>query len=386
MQARRFLLPLLPLLASWGPLAPPGCFAQQTQPPAQLPSGVPDSWWTKPIERELRCQSFKYPPQLGFDFRYWTGVDFYLGLEQFQPLAPGRRLYLLLRATPEGRPSRFFMMQQGMLAPEQIPSDVKARNLQVQVGGGVHLGLGKYRIDAMVVSHDGRACRVNWKAEAKAIAEPLRQEPLTVETWPPRRSTASTPGQPRQRVAIIANADTFGPRRFSAKLGARDRSALVDSLQSLIDTWDTAEFSLQLLHLERRQVLLNEPSIEPTTFGRVDDALRRLDTQTVDLDSLRRGARGDFFARFVERESANWAGLDAVVFLGPAWRWFDKLPEGAKARQRGLPKLYHLAMGPFRFPPENLFKQFVDAQNGHVIRVNLPADLARGIKRIRTGN
>lgn len=381
MQAWRFVGPLAWMLGA----LPAVSLAQN----GSLPAGVPDSWWTSRIERQLNCQSLKYPAMLGFDFRYWTGVDFILGLEQFQPLGPGRRLYLLLRATPEGRPSRFFMMQQYLPAPGQLPADVKAKSLQMQIGGGVHLGLGKYRIDAMVVSHDGRACRVNWKAEAKPIAEPLRQEPLTVETWPPPRpasaSAASAGQQTRQRVAIIANADTFGPRRYSAKLGARDRSALVDSLQSLVDTWDTADFSLQLLHLERRQVLLNEPSIQPTTFGRVDDALRRLDTQTVDLDSLRRGARADFFAQFVERESANWEGLDAVVFLGPAWRWFDKLPGGARAKQRSLPKLYHLALGPFRFPPENLFKQFVDAQDGQVFRVNWPADLARGIKKIRTG-
>lgn len=322
---------------------------------------------------------------LGFDFRYWTGVDFYVGLKQFLPLEPGRRLYLLIRATPEGRASRFFMMQQSLPAPGQIPAEVKTKDLQLQIGGGVHLGLGKYRIDAMVVSHDGRACRVSWKAEAKAIAEPLRQGPLTVEAWPPPAKTTPEPGQPRQRVALVLNADTFGPRRYSGKLGARDRSALVDSLQSLTDTWDAAEFSVQLLHLERRQVLLTEPTIGPTTFGRIDDALRTLDTQTVDLDSLRRGARGDFFAQYIERESAKWAGLDAVVFLGPAWRWFDKLPEGAKVRQRGFPKFYHLALGPLRFPPENLIKQFVDAQGGQVLRVNWPADLARGIKKIRKG-
>lgn len=356
----------------------------QSAAPASQPPQVPDEWWTGKIERRLDCRSFKYSPMLGFDFRYWTGIDFALGFKQFEPLRPGRRLYLLLRATPEGLAPRYFMAQQGLPDASQLPPGTRLKDLQIQIGGGVHVGVGKYKIEALVRDSDGRACRDSWKAEAKPVAEPLRMEPATVEVWKPAQPRPKAAGR-AQRVAIIANADTFGPRRYSAKLSARDRSALVDSVQSLVDTWDTADFSLTVLHLERRQVLMKEAAIGPATFQKFDDALRRLDTMTVDLDSLKKGARGDFFAQFLERESGNWAGLDAVVFIGPAWRWFDRLPEGARAKQSGLPKLYHVALTPFRFPPENLFKQYVDAQNGHVLRVNTPTDLARGIKRIRTG-
>jgi hypothetical protein len=345
-------------------------------------SAVPEAWWTGRIERPLRCEANKYPAILGFDFRYWTGIDFVLDLNQFTPLKPGRRLYVLFRVTPEGRLPRFFLQRQFMPGSlEQFPPGTKLKNLQISVGGGVHLGAGKYTVDAVVADQDGRACRKNWKVEAKAIAEPLRQEPLTVETPPPPKSRV--PGEARQRVAVIANADSFGPRRYAAKLSSRDRSALIDSLQSLADTWDTADFSLHLLHLERRQVLLTETRLESASFERIDEALRKLDNSTVDIGSLERGARGDFFAQFIERRLADWSGYDAVIFLGPAWRWFDRLPDALRKKQRDLPRMYHLALTPQRFPPDNLFKQFVAAQDGQVLPVHLPVDLARGIKKIR---
>jgi hypothetical protein len=353
-----------------------------SQAAAPKPGTVPEAWWTGRIERPLRCEANKYPAILGFDFRYWTGIDFLLDLQQFTPLKPGRRLYLLFRVTPEGRPPRYFLQRQFM--PDsigQLPPGAKLKNLQMPVGGGVHLGAGKYKVDAVVADQDGRACRQNWNVVAKPIAEPLRQEPLTVETPPPPKSRV--PGEARQRVAVVANADSFGPRRYSAKLSARDRSALMDSLQSLADTWDSADFSLHLLHLERRQVLLTEPRLESASFERIDEALRRLDNSTVDIGSLERGARGAFFAQFVERSAADWSRYDAVIFLGPAWRWFDRLPEALRKKQRDLPRMYHLALTPQRFPPDNLFKQFVAAQDGQVLPVHYPVDLARAIKKVR---
>ena len=60
-----------------------------------------------------------------------------------------------------------------------------------------------------------------------------------------------------------------------------------------------------------------------------------------------------------------------------------KLPDSARKKNRDLPKLYHLAMTPIRFEPANLFKQFVGAQDGHVLAVHWPGDLARAIKKIR---
>ena len=355
--------------------------AQPPRPSQPKPPPLPERWWTGKIERPLHCGTRKYPVTLGFDFRYWTGVDFVIDVKQFLPLQSGRRLYVVFRVTPEGRPSRFFMQRQYLPPAFQLPPGVKLKDLQFSVGGGVHLGVGKYRIEAVAADQDGRACRESWSVEAKAIAEPLRQEPLTVETPPP--SKPRVVGEARQRVAIVANADTFGPRRYGSKLSARDRSVIVDSLHSLADTWDSADFSLHLLDLERRHVLLTETRLEPASFDKIEEALRKVDTMTVDLASLKRGARGDFLAQFVERSLADWTANDAVIFVGPAWRWFDKLPDSARHKFKDLPKLYYLALAPMRFPPANLIKQFVAAQDGQVMPVNFPGDLARAIRRIR---
>lgn len=365
------------ILALWPALS----LGQPARPSGARGPQVPEEWWTGKIERPLRCNAQKYPATLGFDFRYWTGLDFAVDLKEFLPLRSGRRLYLLFRVTPEGKPPRFFMQRQFVPPVLNVPPETKLKDIQLTMGGGVHLGVGKYRIEAMVADQDGRACRQSWSVNAKAVAEPLRQEPLTVETPPPAK--LRIPGELRQRVAIIANADTFGPRRYGAKLSARDRSALLDSLQSLADTWETADFSLHLLDIERRRVLLTEPQLERSSFERMDEALRKIDMTTVDIDSLKRGARGDFLAEFVERSSTDWTAYDAVLFIGPAWRWLDRLPDSARKKINDLPKVFHLAFTPIRFSPENLFKQFVASQDGQILPIHWPPDLARAIKRIR---
>ncbi len=369
---------LLLLLGLWPALL----LGQAAGPPSPAKGPpIPEEWWRGRIERPLRCGARKYPATLGFDFRYWTGLDFTIDLKEFLPLRNGRRLYVIFRVTPEGRPPRFFMQRQFIPPVLNLPPEAKLKDLQIMVGGGVHLGVGKYKIDAVAADQNGRACRQSWTVNAKAMAEPLRQDPLTVETPPPVKPRL--PGEVRQRVAIIANADTFGPRRYGAKLSARDRSALLDSLRSLADTWDTADFSLHLLDIERRKVLLTEPRLEPASFERMDEALRKIDATTIDLESLKPGARGAFLAQFVERNSTDWTAYNAVIFIGPAWRWFDRLPDSARKRVNDLPRLYHLALTPTRLPPANLVKQFVGSQDGTVLAVHFPADLARAIKRIR---
>ena len=365
------------ILALWPALL----LGQPARPSAPKGPPVPEEWCTGKIERPLHCSTRKYPATLGFDFRYWTGLDFTIDLKEFLPLRSGRRLYVLFRVTPEGKPPRFFMQRQFVPPVLNVPPETKLKDIQLTMGGGVHLGVGKYRIEAMVADQDGRACRQSWNVDAKAVAEALRQEPLTVETPPPAKPRI--PGEARQRVAIVANADTFGPRRYGAKLSARDRSALLDSLQSLADTWDTADFSLHLLDIERRRVLLTETHLERASFERMDEALRKIDMTVVDIDSLKRGARGDFLAEFVERSSTDWTTYDAVIFIGPAWRWFDRLPDAARRKINDLPKVFHLAFTPMRFPPANLFKQFVASQDGQVLPIHWPPDLARAIKRIR---
>jgi hypothetical protein len=60
---------------------------------------------------------------------------------------------------------------------------------------------------------------------------------------------------------------------------------------------------------------LTEPRLEPASFERIDEALKKIDTTTVDIESLKRGARGDFIAQFVERNIADWTKYDAVISL-----------------------------------------------------------------------
>lgn len=363
----------------WWPIL---LFAQFPVDPGTKAESQVKAFWDAPIEHKLDCQSRKYPANLGFDFRYWAGIDFQVDLDQFAPLRPDRRLYMLLRVTPEGKDPRHFVHLQPLPAAGDLPENAPLKRLQIQVGGGVHLGSGKYKMEAMVLDDERRGCRASWNVTAKAVAQPLRQEPLTVGT---RRGARIQPrkGEAAQKVVVVLNADTWSPRRYSSKLSSWDRSALIDSLMSMVDTWNTAEFSVYLLHLENRKLLFEGPIGAPGTFRKLMEAMFRIETGKVDIGSLKRGASGDYLAQFVERESHKWTGADAVVFLGPAWRWADKVPEGLKKKLAGATRFYHVALVPPVLPAENIVRHFVSSQDGRVLRVSTPADLAGAIRKIR---
>ncbi|MBM3795344.1 MAG: hypothetical protein FJW31_15060 [Acidobacteria bacterium] len=344
---------------------------------------IPDAWWEGRIERKLSCQARHYPALLSFDFRYWTGVDFSIGLKQFEPLgAKGQRVAVLFRVTPQGRPPRYFRKLQFLPATSQLPPNAKLKDLAITLGGGVHIGAGKYRLDVLVVDRERRACRQNWTVDAKPIAEALRQPPLTVEEMPP--VPPSAPCDRTDRVTVVLNADVFSPQRYRTQLSARDRGMLLDSLESLTANWPCVSFSVEAVHLERRQIVLAEAPLEAALYDRLDDALRGIDLGKVDMDSLRKGAQADFFAGFIESRAADWDRYKAVIFLGPGWRpAAEKLEGWARSKRANAPRLYYVALSPFPFPPENLVAKYVGSQDGRILRVSTPVELVKAIKRIR---
>jgi hypothetical protein len=367
-------------MAAWWPLL---LLAQFPVEPGSPADSRVRALWNTPIGKRLTCEVRKYPANLGFDFRYWAGADFQLDLKQFEPLQPNRRLYMLLRVTPEGREAKYFLNFQPLPEAGDLPQGTSIKRLQIQVGGGVHLGAGSYKMEALVLDDTERGCRASWAVTAKAVAQPLRQEPLTVGV---RRGvrTRTAQGEASQKVVVVLNADTWSPRRYSSKLSAWDRSALIDSLMSMVDTWNTAEFTAYLLHLENRKLVYQGPVGGPGSSRRLMEAMNAIETGKVDIASLRRGASGEYLAQFVERESDKWSRADAVVFLGPAWRWTDRIPDALKRKLSGVPRLYHVALIPAVMPADNIVRQFVSSQDGRLFRVSKPADLASAIRKIRS--
>ncbi|MCC6536292.1 MAG: hypothetical protein IT162_02000 [Bryobacterales bacterium] len=350
---------------------------------AQGQGQIPDGWWEGRIERKLNCQARAYPALLGFDFRYWTGVDFSLGLQQFDPIGPtSQRVAVLFRVTPQGRAPRYFRKVQLLPSSAQLPAGAPLKKLAFTLGGGVHLGAGKFKLDVLVVDRQRRACRQSWSVEAKPIAEALRQAPLTVEEMP--ATPPAAPCEQTERVAVVLNADVFSPRRYRTQLSARDRGMLLDSLESVTANWPCVSFTVEAVHLERRQIVLAEAPLAPALYDRLDDALRAIDLSKVDMDSLRKGAKADFFAGFIESRAADWDRYKAVIFLGPGWRTATEKLEGwARTRRPKAPRFYYVALSPFPYSPENLVAKYVDAQDGRILRVTTPVELAKAIKRIR---
>lgn len=366
-----------------------GWLAGQT-PPATAPVSPQAEALEREVERlfsepatpALSCQAAKYPARLGYDFRYWSGIDFEVGLGQMAPLATGARLWLVLRVTPQGRKARYFTQMRYLPSAKQLPPGTDLKKILVHLGGGVYLGEGKYKMEALLIDEKDRRCKKDWSVEAKHVGQPLRIEPLTAEMGRGRGRATAPAAEPRERIAAVLMLDSLGPRQHTARLNGWERAALTGSLFSLIDSRPEAEFSLDVVHVESRRVLYSTPRFDSRSVEPLMRALRDLDLAIVDYGSLQKGAKAAFFANFVEKQTESWANKDAVIFLGPAWRWGEKIPESLKRRQERSPKFVHLALGPPFLPPEDVAKQFVAAQDGRILRVGTPVDLARALKKL----
>lgn len=361
----------------------------RAQPPlAESPAALQrevDRLFSQRNGPSLACEAYKYPARLSYDFRYWSGIDFEIEMGQFLPLQEGERVWMLLRVTPQGRPARYFTQLRHLPSPKRIPPGTNLKKISLQLGGGVYLGEGSYRIEAMLIDDKERRCRRDWNVTAKPVAQPLRIDPLTAEGGRGRRPSPPL-GEPKEHIAAVLTLDSLAPRRNAARLNGWELATLTGSLFSLMDSRPDAEFSLDVIHTESRRVLYSTARFDARSVEPVMRALRDLDLGTIDFQGLQKGARANFFAEFVDQQREKWARRDAVVFLGPAWRWGEKLPETLRRKQEGLPRLAYLAFSPPFLPPEDVAKQFVAAQDGRVLRVSSPEDLARALKKLWLDN
>jgi hypothetical protein len=113
-----------------------------------------------------------------------------------------------------------------------------------------------------------------------------------------------------------------------------------------------------------------------------------LELQLVDYRVLER-ARGHvaLLATLVKQEIEAQEPSDAVIFLGPATRYLDKLPPMATAASSGrMPQFFYLKYKLYWRRAAELpdsIELAVKQQKGRTLAIHTPADFARAIRQVR---
>jgi hypothetical protein len=376
----RCILPVLLALNSWGQLLLNPGSPQERELKRFFDSaeGVKES-----PDKRLRCGVFTFPTRLSFGFQHWTGYDIAMPVRQFASRGRERPMVIALRVTPEtpGKTPSFFYSKAAF--PRKAPPQFwTTGNAEMNLGGGFVVGEGKYRVNLWVMDSAGRSCRKDWKIEARSPGVPLQIGPGEVAETGMESWKGMTGGS--GKLSVLIHAAPMFRRRIMTKLSAWDRAVLLNSLRSLLDTGGYAEAKVKVFDFDGRRVIFESDNFGAPDFDRLMDALMNLNIGTVSYDTLKGVDEEGFLGNLVREEVGQKQPSDAVVFLGPSWRWGQKISPLLRELRAQLPTTYYVSLTPWNATATDLLEKFVKAgPKGKVLTVYQPIDLAKAIREIR---
>ncbi len=305
-----------------GLIVAPALWAQTLIDPDRLPTSVRDLA-PQPGDQPLRCEVTPLKPSLDFNFRFQTGYS--VGVPMAQYFGPDHGWVIVTRVTPQnGTPV-------WLAARVRLP-EVPLTTVVSDTFGGFLVGAGRYKVDWALFDDEGRVCRKQWKIEAKLSFGERHVAPLippqTVADFggtglPPELSPPAD--APPFRLTILLHAAPASPRRLH--LRAYDRILLLSSLSALLERGQPTSVRLEVFNFDKQRVIYGSDDFTLKSMGAVAQALNRLELETIDVKTLQnRTGAVDLLTSLIGKETASPKPSDAVVFLGPAARYIDKLP------------------------------------------------------------
>jgi hypothetical protein len=332
-------------------------------------------------DKPLHCQVQPIPPRLNFSFRLQAGYVVRLPLKQF--FGPKHALAILSRVTPEGGEPSY------LAAGVKLPDIPKTKN-DMELGGVYLVGEGRYLVDWVLFDEAGRICRKSWRFEAKL--DPTERSlklglpPQSVAELSFRRWSISGKSlddvRPIRRLTVFLHAAPIYSR--SIRFRAQDRGLLLSSLASLLETLPARSVRLVVFNLDQQKEMFREDVLTPQAFDQAADSMNNLQLQLVDYRVLQnRGGHVSLLTDLVNKELQAKEPSDAVIFLGPTARYFDKVPEFDLST--GSPRFFYLQYKPFYgrgadFPDSIEFA--IKKVRGKAMLIHTPGEFAKAIKQI----
>ncbi len=332
-------------------------------------------------DNKMRCRLYAFPPRLSFGFQYWSGFDVSVAAREFVETPKDKPLTIAAEITNQAG-VKYYVFNRSML-PQNIPAEFwERKNVELNLGGGFVVGEGKYKARLLLVDALGRACRDDWKFEAKSTNAPTTVPPGEVRTndfrWngiPPKTST--------DRVTIFLHAAPFYARRNITRLRPWDQSVLLGSLTSFLSNSRFAKARVVVFNLDARKVLFTTEDFSRRDFFRLARALESFNMGTVSIDTLTGRGEAQFLEELVREEVSRTADrAAATLFMGPSWRWGQKLTPLLRELGAQLPESTYLSIASAFYNPEDILHSFVKSGRGKVIDVYNPLDLAKAIRKI----
>lgn len=355
---------------------------QSILPPSQV-SKVAQYFEPHQDEKKLQCEVKPVPAHLNFSFRIQAGYRVRLPMRQYS--GPGHALALASKVTPEGRDPIY------LLSAIRMPA-IPKNKAEWDLGGSFLLGEGRYQVDFLIGDDLNRSCRKSWNVEVKLDARErslnLGLEPGTVGEISLRRWSAQNPEADVHRVprlTVFLHAAPLYNRM--TRMRGQDRSILLASLVALLESLPARSVRLVAFNLDQQKELFRQDVLTPEAFEPLAQSMNHLQLQTVDLHILQnRTGHISLLSDLVNRELTAKEPSDAVIFLGPTARYFEKFPDLA-AEPRASSRFFYIQYKA-NWDRGQDFPDSIDYAvkklRGKTLRVHTPDEFAKAIQQINT--
>jgi hypothetical protein len=366
--------------------------AQNVINPARLSPHLREmegSWDEKPLD----CTVTPLRPQLNYSFRIQAGYTVRVPMNQYQ--GSGHGWFFLMRITPQRAGAKPVYLA----ARTRLP-DVPKTKVEVEVGGGYLLGEGRYDVRWLLFDDQERVCRKDWTIEAKLThaerTARVAMPPNTVDAFSLRGSpnAARTKDDTRPfKVTILMHVAPISPRR--TRLRATDQMMLIGSLSALMERLPAQSVRMVAFNLDQQREIYRADQFTADGIERVWQAMGKMELDLVDYQTLlNKQGHIDLVANLVNQEIHAEKPSDAVLILGPATRFVDKMPRSLLEKPAdALPRFFFFQYKPqFRQQaalPDTLTLA-VNSLKGKVFTIRTPGEFAKAIdqleKRAAAGN
>ncbi len=336
----------------------------------------------------LRCEVQTFKPFLDFALRFEAGYVVRCPLSQFEGRNAAVASYL--RVQPEGGQPVF--LGESFYMPE-MPDAMRANFVwkhlheQAEFSGVFAAGTGEYAVELVVIDDRQRIFSKGWhvkmaltrnERKAEVAMKPDTAESAAIPPWHKEGSKS----EGRQLTVFLDAAPIFPNAQ---RLRAWDRAFLMSSLASLLRGVNPSKVRVVAFNLDQQREIFREESFGREQFGKLGEALRRLELGSVSYKTLQASyGWADLLRGMVRQESQGTQPADAVVFLGPNLRNLNKIPKELLSCESLNSKLYYLEFFPItgaEFP--DTIHQLTSTCHGSVYKMHSPADLAEAINKLQ---
>jgi hypothetical protein len=273
-----------------------------------------------------------------------------------------------------------------------LPEIPEGTKVVAETGGGYLLGEGRYRVQWSMFDDAHRGCRKTWTVEAKpnhserGIRVAMAPDSVRGFSWFSAPDTKhGTDDAPPLRLTVLLHAAPLSLRRTT--LRASDSLMLVGLLSALLERLPTRSVRLVVFNLDQQKELFRRNVFSPKSLEDVAQAINDVQLGVVDYSVLQhRRGHVEMVAELMNSEMQAEQPSDVVLFLGPAARYFDKVPpEILQKTDAGGPRFFYFQYRPFyrsTMPFPDVISTALHRLRGKTLLIHTPNEFARAIRQV----